>query len=73
MVHSFLLAHGRQVLWVYEHTEEVVEWVGLDEELEASGVETEGTECVGEGGEHLPRHRDLCEGVRVCVCESVCV
>lgn len=60
MVNSFLLAHGREVLGINQYPKEMVERVGLDEFLEASGIEAEGTQCVGEGGKHLACHRNLC-------------
>ena len=60
MVNSFLLAHGRQILGIHQHPEEMVKWVGLDELLEASGVEAEGAECVWERSQHLACHWNLC-------------
>lgn len=59
MVYSFLLAHGRQILGIHQHPEEMVKGVSLDELLEASGVEAEGAECVWERSQHLACHWNL--------------
>ena len=47
MVHSLLLPHGGEVLWIDEDPEEVVKWIGLDKQLQSSGVEAQGTQSVG--------------------------
>ena len=48
MIDSFLLAHGRKILGIDKHSKEMIERIGFDEFLEASGIETEGTQSVGE-------------------------
>ena len=47
MVHSLLLPHGGEVLWVDEDPEEMVKRIGLDKQLQSSGVEAQGTQRVG--------------------------
>ena len=70
MVDSLLLAHGREVLWVDEHSKEMVEWVGLYEDLEAPGIETEGAQRVGQRREHLASDRDLSRNKIVILAEN---
>ena len=59
MVDSLLLAHCREILGIDEHTEQVVKRVGLDENLQPSSVEAEGTQCVREGGEDFASDGNL--------------
>ena len=59
MIHSLLLPHGREVLRTDEDPKQVVEGVGLDEHLQASRIETQRTQRVGERGQHLASHWNL--------------
>lgn len=52
-------AHGGQVIWGKQHLEEALEGLALDEGVQASSVQAQSTEHIGEGAQHLAGSRNL--------------
>lgn len=46
--------HGRQVVRGEQHLKEAIKRLALNEGVQASRVQAQGTEHVGEGAQHLP-------------------
>lgn len=62
LVSSLLPPHGRKVLRRYQHPKQVVEGLGVQEDLQTPGVEAHGPQDVGQGSQHLSSNGNLGEG-----------
>lgn len=51
--------HGRKIIWGQQHLEEALKGLALNKGVQATGVEAQGTEDIGERAQYLPCGRDL--------------